>query len=136
MRVKPILVAAAVALGTPAASASWTCENPPFFDPTVKKQMDRISGSFKDQTVIIQFLGRWDTQHMRRTCEAVAAGEDVEISCMNGRRDWAEIEAMYREGTNGLTFEETASLRDSLGMENATGLTAAIQYCRDLGAVE
>lgn len=117
---------------TSAAGNSWHCDGSTNIDD------DEIKARAPNRAmvrVLQEYRDRWDAQHMRAQCKAFAEGKSYEISCLNGRRDWGEIEAMVPEDVWQLPRSSVRPIYLAL-QEEASGASAALAYCRDVGAIE
>lgn len=118
------------------AQGSLVCETPAEFDPDIKEQYVDISGgNISLQRIASEYRGRWDAAYVRAQCEAFAAGEDVEITCLNGKRDWGAIKAMIPEDFFGQSVSDLAPEYRKL-QEQGDGYSEAADYCREVGAIE
>ncbi|UWR62807.1 hypothetical protein [Phaeobacter inhibens] len=125
-----------VGFAPPAAAEeprSWNCEKQAVFDPSVQNHIREISAKPSMRNIIIEHMKRWDAAEMRSQCEAFADGKPNEISCLNGRRNWDEIEASI---PSGLTQVSALNQREHLLKIQAegNGLAEAIEFCRSSGA--
>ncbi|ATG49277.1 hypothetical protein CEW89_17865 [Celeribacter ethanolicus] len=117
---------------TIAAENSWHCDGATNIDD------DEIKARAPNRAmvrVLQEYRDRWDAQHMRAQCEAFVKGEPHEISCLNGRRNWDEIEAMVPEEVWELPRSAVRPIYLAL-QEEDSGASAALAYCRDVGAIE
>lgn len=117
------------------AQGSWKCETPATLDPDVQANYAALSsGNRAMERIVQEYRGRWDAKFIRATCERFSLGERVEISCLNGRRDWTEIKAMIPTDYFGMPKD---ALRPHylLLQSEGDGLPEAVQYCRDVGAI-
>ena len=124
------LVLAAAAGSAQAAGRSFVCERSPTVE--VRKQ---AGGSFAFQNIVNQYRIRWDAVEARRQCKAYAASQPFEISCMNGRRDWAAILASVPQDYVGLSNEALAAAYEKERQQD-NGYEAAMDYCRSVGAID
>lgn len=135
---KLIAVFAGIALGfgvsatAPAwaAGGSFACQS----DPT-KETREHVGGSFALQSIVVQYMTRWDAQEAMEQCRAYAEGRPYEISCLNGRRDWDAIIASVPKDYFGQSNE---SLAKTVDQERRTGnrFADAMAYCRSVGAIK
>lgn len=116
-----------------AEGGRWTCERQAITHPIVKEQLSAIASNIGMRNIAVQYMFRWDAQEMRRQCEAYAAGKPAEISCLNGRRNWQEIEAMIPEDLFGLSSAQVRPHYLELHQSDP-GIKAAFKYCQSVGA--
>lgn len=136
MRTLFLAVATTLALGAPMAHAvggTFQCENPLDMDSDESRA---IAGSNNGLfNVLNKYRERWDVAEMRKQCEAYAAGEPYEISCLNGRRDWDAIRAMVPAEYFGMsTFDLTPHYHDL--QKDRADFAGTIEYCRSVGAIK
>lgn len=112
---------------------SWNCSKQAIFDQSVQDHIREISAKPSMRNVIIEHMKRWDAAEMRRQCQAFLDEQPYEISCLNGRRNWDEIEASL---PSGLTQVSALNQREHLLKIQAegNGLAEAIEFCRSSGA--
>ncbi|PZQ46083.1 MAG: hypothetical protein DI556_21235 [Rhodovulum sulfidophilum] len=113
-----------------AVGGSFACERPPIMEVT-----ENVEGSSALQSIVNQYRERWDAEVVARECEAYAAGEPYEISCLNGRRDWPTILASVPPDYFGRSNKSLASTVDTERRVDS-GYKAAIAYCRSVGAIK
>jgi hypothetical protein len=122
-------------LTTPLAVAlegTWVCEKKGDMD---KDEAWEISPNIAMFRIVNEYRARWDAEYVRRQCEAFAAGESYEISCLNDRRDWEAIKAMVPSEYFGMSNPELTPHYQALQMSD-DGFKDAIGYCRSVGAVK
>lgn len=113
-----------------AVGGSFHCDRPP-----IMEVMEQVEGSSALQSIVNQYLVRWEAENAREQCEAFAEGRPYDISCMNGRRDWPAILASVPADYFGRSNESlAATARDE--KRKATGLREAMAFCRSVGAIE
>ncbi len=127
---------AALTLATPmahAAGGSWQCENQMDMD---REEAREIAGSNNGlYQILMKTRENWDIAHIREQCEAYAEGRPYEISCLNDRRDWDEIEAMVPEEYFGMASADLTPHFQAI-QNNTDEAIAVMNYCRDVGAIE
>ena len=132
---KTLILAAALAAAAGMAAAeekrSFGCGYASSVDESELKARAANPGMW---SILQEYRMRWDAQHIRAQCEAYAAGEPYEISCLEGRRDWDAIAAMAPDEIRGLS---AGALRPHLLalQKEGNGLRDAIKYCRSVGAI-
>lgn len=127
--------AAAVLMAAEAAQAgagSFSCEDS---FGTLKEVEAQVGGSSTFQSIVDQYVRRWDAATARQLCEAYAAGEPVTISCLDGRRDWAAIKASIPSDYFGRSNKSLASTYEA-ERRQGNGFKEAMAYCRSVGAIE
>ena len=132
LMVRAAVIAAAVlttADAVQAAGGSFVCERSPTMEV-----MEKAGGSSTFQSIVNEYRARWDAAEARRQCEAYAAGEPHEISCLNGRRDWTAILASVPEEYFGRSNKSLASTYEA-EMRKGNSFKEAIAYCRSVGAI-
>lgn len=124
----------AAAPGAQAQEEGWACEKPAAFDPGVKQHIARLAHNREMEVIVKEYMARWDAQYIRAQCEAFASGLPHSIICLNGRRDWAEIEAAIPAEYSQL---DRKALRPFMRKERDTpsGRREAVMFCRDVGAI-
>ena len=128
--VAAIAVAVLMAASGAQAASSFVCERSPTVE--VRKQ---AGGSFAFQNIVNEYRIRWDAAEARRQCQAFAAGQPSEISCLNGRRDWTAIMASVPAEYSGQSNEALAAAYKK-EMQRGNGYEAALDYCRSVGAID
>jgi hypothetical protein len=135
-RIAAIAALAASMFLVPQAKAfggSWQCENQMDRDQDEAREIAGTNNAMFN--VLVKLRDRWDIQHMRKQCEAYAAGEPYEISCLNDRRDWEAIKNMVPSEWFGMSTLELAPHFQAME-STAAGLIEVGRYCRDVGAIE
>ncbi|MBB5224614.1 hypothetical protein HNP73_004585 [Amaricoccus macauensis] len=112
------------------AAGSFVCER----SPTVEVA-EQVGGNFALQNIVNEYRVRWDAVEARRECEAFAAGQPSEISCLNGRRDWTAIMASVPGDYFGQSNKALAATYRK-EMQRGNGFKEAMAYCRSVGAIE
>ena len=132
---KTMILAAALAAAAGMAAAeekrSFGCEGSLNFD---NDEVASRSANPGMRSILQEYRIRWDAVHVRAQCEAFAAGESYEISCLKGRRDWNAIAAMVPEDLHGLSAGALRPHLLALQAEN-DGFRDAIKFCRSVGAI-
>ncbi len=113
-----------------AFGGSFVCKDSP-----TKEAIAHVDGSSTLQSIVIQYMDRWDARDATRQCQAYASGQPYDISCQNGRRDWPAILASVPKDYFG---RSDSSLAASYSAERrkGTGFKEAMAYCRSVGAIK
>jgi hypothetical protein len=132
---KAVLAAtlATAAVASAAQAAPFACDQIEAFDPDVKAEVARIATNNGMRKIVTYYRARWDAEHMRRQCEAFAAGQPHDFGCIKPHRDWAMIKGAIPSEYFSL---DQRALRPFLLAEQAKGnpIREARQYCRSVGA--
>ncbi|TPE47314.1 hypothetical protein [Amaricoccus solimangrovi] len=113
-----------------AVGGSFHCDRPPMMEV-----MEQVDGSSALQSIVNQYLVRWEARNATEQCQAYADGRPYDIGCMNGRRDWPAILASVPEDYFGRSNESlAATVREEKRKGN--GLREALAYCRSVGAIK
>lgn len=118
--------------GAQAQGGSWVCQGTNDRDDD---ELDELAANIGMRRVLEEYRDRWDAAHVRAQCEAFAGGEPYDIRCLNDRRDWDAIRAMVPDELFGMSNGELRPHYLAL-QEEDDGYTAALAYCRDVGAIE
>lgn len=132
-----IAIAITASVTTPTMATepgSWKCERPAVLDPTANAGLEAISTKPSMRNIVIEYMRRWDAQEMRTSCQAFAAGQPAEISCLHGRRDWTAIQNSIPSDLFGMSALNQREHMLSIQAEG-DGLKEALDYCRGVGAV-
>lgn len=113
-----------------AVGGSFVCERSATVE--VSQQVD---GSFALKNIVTEYMRRWDAREVLEECQAYAAGQPYEISCLNGRRDWPEIIASVPDDYFGRSNESLAKVAREEKNEG-NGYAEALDYCRFVGAIK
>ena len=136
------LIGALVLAASPARasepSEAFACRGVPFVSDAAKAAFAEHAPSHAAQQVMIEYALRWDGAEMRRLCEAKAAGEDVQLACFDGRRDWDAIVASVPDGQLALSRTELNDVLASLREERRANPPhqSALNHCIRIGAVD
>lgn len=125
---------AAFLLVAPMAHAfggSWICENQMDMDQDEAWDISGHVGMFR---IASAYRERWDAQYMRQQCEAFVLGRPYDISCLDDRRDWEAIKQSIPSDLFGMSVMETRPFYLEL-QAGDNGIKSAIDYCRDVGAI-
>lgn len=126
-----LVAAIAVAAGpVHAAGGSFVCKG----SSVTKEVASKVDGGFNLQNIVKLYAIRWDAQEARRLCGAYAGGESVEITCLDGHRDWGAIMASVPSEYFGMPDRSLAEPFWQLSSEN-DGFRDAMTYCRSVGAI-
>ena len=131
-----LLTVAVGLLSSPAAAdteRAWHCEEQ-FLDPRVEAQVEARAHNRTMRRIILEYMYRWDAAYMRETCDRAARGEVVDMSCLNGRRDWDEINAMIPAEYWGMSRSALRPYHLDLSDEGPVHFDA-YDYCVEIGAV-
>ena len=96
-------------------SAAFACSGVPFLSDTAKKAFAEHAPSHAAKQLLIEHALRWDGAEMRRLCEAKVRGEDVALTCLDGRRDWDAIVAGVPDGQLALPRPELNEVLATFG---------------------
>lgn len=113
-----------------ATAGSFVCKG----SSTTKEIAANVDAGFNLQNIVKLYVIRWDAAEARRLCEAYAAGEPVEITCLDGQRDWKGIKASVPSEYFGMADRSLAEAFWKLSSEN-DGFRDAMTYCRSVGAI-
>lgn len=134
-------LALAIAAALTAVSGNADAQDSPFVCPGLAQthpvdgaRIDALSHNVAMRNIVFQYMIRWDAQYMRAACESAARGEPTDMSCLNGRRDWAAIEAMIPGEYFGMSSSALRPYSLELREDRAPTLEAG-DYCRDLGVI-
>lgn len=113
-----------------AFGGSFHCER-----PAIMEVRERVDGGSTLQSIVNEYLMRWDAAEMTRQCQAYANGQPHDISCLNGRRDWSAIKSSVPAEYFG---QSNKSLANAGRAERAkgNGFAEAVAYCRSVGAIK
>ena len=119
-------------------SAAFACRGVPFVSDVAKKAFAEHAPSHAARQVLIEHALRWDGVEMRRLCEAEAAGENVVLACLDGRRDWDAIVASVPDGQLALPRSELNEVLAILREERRASPPHrfALNHCIRIGAVD
>ncbi len=132
-----LLTVAVALLSAPSAAdaqRAWHCENQ-FLDPRTEAQVEARAHNITMRYIILAYMYRWDAAYMRQTCDRAVRGETVDMSCLNGRRNWNEIHAMIPAEYYGMSSSALRPYRLSLDEEGRSPHFDAYDYCVEIGAV-
>lgn len=136
MRTLLSAIATTLTLTAPMAHAvggSFQCEDQMDMD---RDEARAISGTNNGLLkILMEYRERWDAVYKRQQCEAFAAGEPYDISCLNGRRDWAAIKAMVPSEYFGMSNVDLNPHYQDLQMAD-DGIKEMADYCRSVGAIK
>lgn len=132
----PLIAVVAVGASNATAEAgdgrSWGCGYSSNGD---KAELDARARNMGLRRVLEQYRNRWDAAHIRAQCEAFAAGRPSEIGCLDGHRNWSEIEAMVPGQLWSMSAGQLRPVYLKL-QEEGDGYKAAIEYCGAVGAID
>ncbi len=100
-----------------------------------KSELNARAPNYTLRGILEEYRLRWDAADARAQCKAFAEGKAYEIGCRRGRRDWDAIAAMVPDKMWDMSRAEAKPFLNKLKEED-DGYKAAIDYCRDVGAVE
>lgn len=112
----------------------WSCNpsGPAAIDSDVVRE---ITSTPLMMRVLQEYRARWDAEYIRQQCDAAAAGQSADISCLKGRRDWDAIQAMVPSELEGGDRSAIGNHLAALQQED-DGLRTAFAHCRDLGVIK
>lgn len=131
-----LLTVAVGLLSSPAAAdteRAWDCEGQ-FLDPRVEAQVEARAHNRTMRRIILVYMYRWDAAYMRDACDRAVQGEAVDMSCLDGRRNWDEINAMIPGEYWGMSSSSLRPHRLALDEEGSPHFDA-YDYCVEIGAV-
>lgn len=138
----PILVAASlVMLASPAFAdhgENFHCSGLPFTEGPGKEAVDRLAHNNGMRQIIFFLASKWENEEIKRQCDAAATGAKIDQSCLEGKRDWAAIEATMPKGLAGKSNKEIRPfmLEISNQQHHTTGRKEALSYCANLGVID
>ena len=116
------------------ADGPWGCGALVASDPRVEAQIDARAHNITMRRIIEEYMRRWDAAYMRESCDRIVRGETVDLSCLNGRRNWAEIDAIIPDEYYGMSNSALRPYYLALSDEPNPKDEAA-RYCVDIGAI-
>ncbi len=131
-----------VLLGVQSALAdhgkNFHCERAPFLSETAKAAMQNLAHNNGMRKIVSFYAWQWENEEMRRICDAGAAGEKIETSCLEGKRDWEAIAARIPDGLAGKSNKQLRPhMLELSGRGYHTSDRAEVmKYCTQLGVVE
>lgn len=134
-----LVMAVVLSVGPASASGAdeaqdWMCDGPVFTDPAVSAELDTIASNATLRDIVEEYVNRWDADYMRRACERAANGQQADMSCLNGRRDWTAIEAMIPREYFGMSPSALQPYYEAMSSEPNPTLVA-YDYCVNLGVL-
>ena len=128
----------AFASGTARASGEFACRGVPFVSDGAKTAFAEHAPHQAARQVLIEHALRWDAAEMRHLCDAKAAGDDVALVCLDGRRDWNAIVRSVPKGQLVLSSAELNAVLTKLRTERARTRPhqRAVNHCVRIGAVD
>ncbi|MCI5044417.1 MAG: hypothetical protein MRY72_06935 [Aquisalinus sp.] len=143
MRRPMLSLSIGVALGLPSLAAAdesknFLCERMPFLSEPAKEAMKQLAHNNGMRKIVEFYAWDWENEEMRRICDAGAAGETVDTSCLEGRRDWAAIAAKIPNGPAGQSNKDLRPHMLELGERgyHTTERKEVMSYCARLGVVD
>lgn len=136
-----IIAFAGLAVPTFAAAdhgENFHCDRIPFLNERAVSAIEKLSHNRTMEVIVKEYAQQWEAEEIRRTCEAVAAGDTADFSCLQGRRDWEAIATKIPEELRTL---DAAALRPhQLELQKRKAEERpheqAFQYCEELGVIE
>lgn len=132
------VTAAALAAGFSGAAEaqerSFACERMAPVVPSEKAHIDRLSHNREMNVIVKEYMTKWDSEKIRSECEAFANGMPHSISCLNGRRDWAAIEASIPTEYFRMDRDTLRPLMNEVRARRYS-VSEAVNYCRQVGAI-
>jgi hypothetical protein len=143
MKIKASLAIAAL-LALPASPAfadhgeNFHCSGLPFTEGPGKEAVDRLAHNNGMRQIIFFLASKWENEEIKRQCDAAANGATIDQSCLEGKRDWAAIEATIPEDLAGKSNKEIRPfmLEISNQKHHTTGRKEALSYCANLGVID
>ena len=133
-----IVVAAYLAVTPARASGEFACRGVPFVHEQDKAAFTEHAPNGTMRAILIEHAHLWDAAEMVRLCDAKVAGEPVELTCLQGRRDWdaiaASVPASVREASDDVQREHLNTLRSERARTRPH--SQAINHCVRIGAVD
>ncbi|WMS45224.1 hypothetical protein RDV64_22830 (plasmid) [Acuticoccus sp. MNP-M23] len=99
-----------------------------------KSELDARASNYSLRQILEEYRFRWDAAYARAQCKAFSEGKPYQISCLRGRRDWDAIAAMVPNELWGMSRQDAKPFLNKLKAED-DGYSAAMTYCRELGAI-
>lgn len=133
-----IVGALALAASPARASGEFACSSVPFVNERARAALDEHAATRTMRFVLIEHAHRWDADEMIRLCRAKAAGEDVALGCLDGRRDWNAIVASVSVPVRRMNEADLYAYLQSLRAERAKQRPhqRAMNACVRMGAAD
>ena len=133
-----IVVALWLATNPAKASGEFACRGVPFVHAQDKTAFAKHAPNGTMRAVLIEYAHLWDAAEMKRRCDAKLRGEPVELTCLQGRRNWDAIIANVPRSVLGSGGVAQREHLDALRTERATGRPhqQAINHCVRTGAID
>ena len=134
-----IALAGALALAATDARASGelACAGVPFAGEQARVELSARAPNPTARQILIEHALAWEADEIVRLCDARAAGEDVALGCLEGRRDWDAIASAVpfdlRTADTVTKRAHLTELRDARRSERPR--EAAEAHCRAVGAI-
>ncbi|MDD9908690.1 MAG: hypothetical protein OXR62_03270 [Ahrensia sp.] len=137
----PVAAAILLSIAAPAASdhsTNFHCSGFPVKSDRAKQAMKRLTHNATMRNIVLAYVYQWENEEIRRICDAAAAGETADLSCLDGRRDW---EAIGSKIPADLADKSNRQLRPHMLDLQAQGFNAVkrrevLDYCEGLGVID
>ena len=133
-----IVAVLAFASGHARASGEFACRGIPCVHAQDKAAFATHAPNGTMRAILIEHAHLWDAAEMVRLCEAKVAGAPVELTCLQGRRDWdaivASVPASVRDASADVQREHLDDLRSKRARTRPH--QHAINHCVRVGAVD
>lgn len=140
-KTKPIVAALLLlAIAQPASAdhGNFHCDRIPFLNERAVKAIDELSHNKTMSVIVKQYAEQWEDAEILRTCEAAAAGEPADFSCMQGRRDWDAIKSLIPQELFAMDAEglRTHQLANQKQRAQERPRATVLEQCEALGVLE
>ena len=133
-----VVVALWLATNSAKASGEFACRGIPFVHAQDKAAFAMHAPNGTMRAILIEYAHRWDAAEMERLCDAKQRGELVELTCLQGRRDWDVIAASVATSVRKAGTQVQREHLNALRAERATNRPhqQAINRCVRTGAID
>lgn len=118
---------------------NFHCNFSSFVHSDAKAAISKIAGNNKGLRVVVQeYAIQWENDEIKRICDAAAAGQSANFSCLGGRQDWSAIKESIPPELLGLSSRDLRPHYLKLQKERAEKRTRVqvLNYCGTLGVVD
>lgn len=143
-RMKPRILALAIMVLLTAQSVradhgqNFHCSGFPIRSDQAKEAMSHLAHNNAMRNIVLAYVFQWENEEIKRTCDAAAAGQGADFSCLDGRRDWQAIQSKIPEGLSGKSNQDLRPLMLELQEKrfNAAARNDVLNYCERLGVID
>lgn len=117
---------------------NFHCSGFPVKSVQGKAALKNLAHNQTMKNIVLEYVFLWEDEEIKNICDAAAVGKTADLGCLDGRRNWQEIQSRIPDGLKGKSNKDLQPLM--LKLQQARYQTSSrnkvLDYCQDLGIID